>query len=120
MIYLNEQEPSPAGRELGLRRLLRPSLRRLLILILALGVSFGAVREVQARRERFERLFYQHYFAAGMGSRVIAMWPKDEPKPSPPTPKQHEYHRKLAEKYEFAKEHPWLPVMPDPPFDDRE
>ncbi len=59
MIYLNEQEPSPAGRELGLRRLLRPSLRRLLILILALGVSFGAVREVQARRERFERLFYQ-------------------------------------------------------------
>ncbi len=120
MIDTIAKEPAPAGRGLGLRRLLRPSLRKLLILILALGACFGAVREVQARRERFKSLYHHHYFKAGMGTSVILMVPKDEPKPSPLTPKQHEYHRKLSMKYEFAADHPWLPVMPDPPFDDRE
>ena len=105
---------------MGLRRLLRPSLRKLLILILALGACFGAVREVRARRERFKRLYHHHYFKAGMGSYVIVGWPNDPPMPPPPTPKQHEYHRKLSMKYEFAKDHPWLPVMPDSPFDDRD
>jgi len=120
MIYSNEQEPSHVDWAMGLRRLLRPSLSRLLLLIVVVGVCFGAVREVRARRERFKSLYHHHYFKAGMGTSVILMVPKDEPKPSPLTPKQHEYHRKLSMKYEFAADHPWLPVMPDPPFDDRE
>ncbi len=63
---------------------------------------------VETRRVAFRRSALFHR------SSWIFM-PNPAPERWPDFPALSEYHRSLAEKYDFAARYPWLPVRPDPP-----
>ncbi len=115
-----DPQSSPSDDAGWLRRLSRPSVKNLLILIVVLGVSFGAVREMRARRVRFRaRAWHHQWVVGGFGTHSVAGTPPGWTRPIL-SQQQFLYHADMYDKYDFAAEHPWLPVLPDPPFEERD
>jgi len=84
-----------------------------MILIVVLGVCLVAALEVRERHDRFKRRALYHFGAMGVGH-----YPPHVTPPPPPSPRAKRYHEAMWKKYEYAWEHPWLPVLPDPPIEE--
>ena len=104
-------------------RLARPhfSVRGLMILVAIVAILIWAKSRLDARRVYFHELVRQYYdkrwnasaFSySGPGGEVMeARMKADAQKRARVTA----YYSDLILKYEYAREHPWLPVAPDPP-----
>jgi hypothetical protein len=84
-------------------------LRTLLVAVAAVGFSLW----LMARRERFRGLAAHHRSRASRGA-TPHVFIAGRPVCSLPTPRGL-WHAEVADKFERAAAHPWLPVAPDPP-----
>jgi hypothetical protein len=76
---------------------------------LAFGMAQGLTRWMDARRVEFSRQSVQHEIEKAAWLHLP---------PSTESRAEIEYHSLLSMKYHLAIEHPWLPVLPDPPEPD--
>ena len=89
----------------------RATIRRLLLLVAALGVACGILVALQRRSERFRRPAAEYasaihtvYFADVNGTDGTIL-----------TSTTADHHADLSEKYSAAADQPWLPLGSDPP-----
>ena len=83
-------------------------------LLLAVGAELGRRRSEYLRRAAYHAREGQ-YGGSVFGDGVVL---RDNPKGGKPVMTsltKIEHHARLAEKYQYAAAHPWLPVAADPP-----
>ena len=101
-------------------RLPRFHLRTLLLVVALAAVLLAVAVELGRRRSEYLRRTAYHAYEGRYGGSVFGdgVVLHDDPKggkPAMTSLAKIEHHARLAEKYQYAAAHPWLPVAADPP-----
>ena len=92
-------------------RLTRPriTVRRLMIAVAVAGVGLGLI----ARRERFRRVADHHHRKVMDGIDTSCNWYSSTAADDDAI--RLDWHESMMLRYNFAADHPWLPLGVDPP-----
>ncbi len=82
--------------------------------LMAVGVELGRRRNEYLRRAAYHAYLGRYGGEVFGGGVVLRSEPKTR-KPVITSLAKIEHHARLAEKYQYAAAHPWLPVAADPP-----
>jgi len=90
----------------------RFTVRRLMAAVAVVTVVLGIVSGVRRRAERFRMIAAYHQSSYHFTSLINPSW--NAAKEAKAIAKNN-WHGNTTMKYDYAADHPWLPVAPDPP-----